>query len=118
MSIFFRGFSKVLAGKDEIDTLIFDEIDTGISGRTAQKVSEKMQTISKAHQIICITHLPQIAAKADTHLKVYKKVEDDRTLSQMIILNDSDRVEEIAKMLSSDRVTDSALATARELMNG
>ena len=99
-------------------TIIFDEIDTGVSGEISGKVGSIMKRMSAATQVFAITHLPQIAAKADTHLKVYKKVEDDRTLSQMIILNDSDRVEEIAKMLSSDKVTDSALATARELMNG
>ena len=66
------GLKSVLAGKDDIDTLIFDEIDTGISGRTAQKVSEKMALIAKKHQVICITHLPQIASMADTHFLIEK----------------------------------------------
>ena len=109
---------SLITSKSLLPTIIFDEIDTGVSGEISGKVGCIMKRMSAATQVFAITHLPQIAAKADTHLKVYEKVEDDRTLSQMIILNDSDRVEEIAKMLSSDRVTDSALATARELMNG
>ena len=109
---------SLITSKSLLPTIIFDEIDTGVSGEISGKVGSIMKRMSATTQVFAITHLPQIAAKADTHLKVYKKVEDDRTLSQMIILNDSDRVEEIAKMLSSDRVTDSALATARELMNG
>lgn len=108
---------SLITSKSLLPTIIFDEIDTGVSGEISGKVGSIMKRMSATTQVFAITHLPQIAAKADTHLKVYKKVEDDRTLSQMIILNDNDRVEEIAKMLSSDRVTDSALATARELMN-
>ena len=108
---------SLITSKSLLPTIIFDEIDTGVSGEISGKVGSIMKRMSAATQVFAITHLPQIAAKADTHLKVYKKVEDDRTLSQMIILNDSDRVEEIAKMLSSDKVTDSALATARELMS-
>ena len=108
---------SLITSKSLLPTIIFDEIDTGVSGEISGKVGSIMKRMSATTQVFAITHLPQIAAKADTHLKVYKKVEDDRTLSQMIILNDSDRVEEIAKMLSSDKVTDSALATARELMN-
>lgn len=73
----------VLANNDEIETLIFDEIDTGISGRTAQKVSEKMDLIGRNHQVICITHLPQIAAMADTHFLIEKTVESGRTTSKI-----------------------------------
>lgn len=71
----------VLADSDEIPTLIFDEIDTGISGRTAQKVSEKLSYISKTHQVICITHLPQIGAMADTHFEIAKHVVDKKTVT-------------------------------------
>lgn len=108
---------SLITSKSLLPTIIFDEIDTGVSGEISGKVGSIMKRMSATTQVFAITHLPQIAAKADTHLKVYKKVENERTLSQMIILNDNDRVEEIAKMLSSDKVTDSALATARELMN-
>ena len=108
---------SLITSKSLLPTIIFDEIDTGVSGEISGKVGSIMKRMSATTQVFAITHLPQIAAKADTHLKVYKKVENERTLSQMIILNDNDRVEEIAKMLSSDKVTESALATARELMN-
>ena len=74
---------STLADVDEIDTLIFDEIDSGISGRTAQMVSEKLALIGKSHQIICITHLPQIGAMADTHFVIEKYVEKDKTIEQL-----------------------------------
>ena len=73
----------ILADKDQIDTLIFDEIDTGISGRTAQKVSEKMAVIGQHRQVLCITHLPQIAAMADTHFEIEKHVEGTETITQI-----------------------------------
>ena len=116
--LFRSAIKSLITSKSLLPTIIFDEIDTGVSGEISGKVGSIMKRMSATTQVFAITHLPQIAAKADTHLKVYKKVENERTLSQMIILNDNDRVEEIAKMLSSDKVTDSALATARELMNG
>ena len=109
---------SLITSNSLLPTIIFDEIDTGVSGEISSKVGSIMKRMSATTQVFAITHLPQIAAKADSHLKVYKKVEADRTLSQMISLMGNDRVEEIAKMLSADKVTDSALATARELMNG
>ena len=109
---------SLITSNSLLPTIIFDEIDTGVSGEISSKVGSIMKRMSATTQVFAITHLPQIAAKADSHLKVYKKVEADRTLSQMISLTGNDRVEEIAKMLSADKVTDSALATARELMNG
>ncbi len=108
---------SLITSNSLLPTIIFDEIDTGVSGEISSKVGSIMKRMSATTQVFAITHLPQIAAKADSHLKVYKKVEADRTLSQMISLMGNDRVEEIAKMLSADKVTDSALATARELMN-
>lgn len=108
---------SLITSNSLLPTIIFDEIDTGVSGEISGKVGSIMQRMSATTQVFAITHLPQIAAKADSHLKVYKKVDADRTLSQMIRLTGNDRVEEIAKMLSSDKVTESALATARELMN-
>jgi DNA repair protein RecN (Recombination protein N) len=109
---------SLITSNSLLPTIIFDEIDTGVSGEISSKVGSIMKRMSATTQVFAITHLPQIAAKADSHLKVYKKVEADRTISQMISLTGNDRVEEIAKMLSADKVTDSALATARELMNG
>ena len=86
----------VMAKTDDIEALIFDEIDSGISGRTAQMVSEKMNTLGRSHQVICITHLPQIAAMADTHFLIEKSVENKETHSKISILNDEESVKELA----------------------
>ena len=107
----------VLAGKDAIDTLIFDEIDVGISGRTAQKVSEKMALIGKEHQVICITHLAQIAAMADRHFLIEKKTEDAVTRTQIYPLNEENSVEELARILGGARITDTVMQSAREMKN-
>jgi len=107
----------VLAENDEIDTLIFDEIDTGISGRTAQKVSEKMNLIGRNHQVICITHLPQIAAMADTHFLIKKQVEDGVTHSRIVKMKEEESVEELARMLGGVTITETVLENAREMKN-
>lgn len=105
----------VLADKDDIETLIFDEIDTGISGRTAWKVSEKMGILGKGHQLICITHLPQIAAMADTHFVIEKQVEDNRSITRIRELKQEKSVEELARMLGGDVITENALKNAEEM---
>lgn len=105
----------MLADKDEIETLIFDEIDTGISGRTAWKVSEKMGILGKGHQLICITHLPQIAAMADTHFVIEKQVEDNRSITRIRELGQEESVEELARMLGGDVITESAIKNAQEM---
>ncbi len=105
----------VLAEDDEIETLIFDEIDTGISGRTAQKVSEKMNLIGRNHQVICITHLPQIAAMADTHFLIEKQVEDGRTRSEIQKLREEESVTELARMLGGVSITETVLKNAKEM---
>ncbi len=105
----------VLADKDEIETLIFDEIDTGISGRTAWKVSEKMGILGKNHQLICITHLPQIAAMADAHFVIEKQVTEGRSLTGIRELFGEESVRELARMLGGDRITDAALQNAEEM---
>jgi len=107
----------VMADKDEIETLIFDEIDVGISGRTAQKVSEKMALIGKEHQVICITHLAQIAAMADRHFLIEKKAEDAVTRTQIYPLNEENSVEELARILGGARITDTVMQSAREMKN-
>ena len=107
----------VMADKDEIETLIFDEIDVGISGRTAQKVSEKMALIGKEHQVICITHLAQIAAMADRHFLIEKKTEDAVTRTQIYPLNEENSVEELARILGGARITDTVVQSAREMKN-
>ncbi|MCI8993224.1 MAG: DNA repair protein RecN [Eubacterium sp.] len=105
----------VLAGKDEIETLIFDEIDSGISGRTAQKVSEKMRLISEDHQILCITHLPQIASMADAHYLIEKKVRKNVTNTEITPLSEEEMVTELARMLGGVTITDTVLQNASEM---
>lgn len=105
----------VLARQDDIGSLIFDEIDAGISGRTAQMVSEKMHVIASTHQVICISHLPQIAAMADTHFLIEKSVENDTTISTIRSLTEEERVEELARMLGGVKITDTVLESAREM---
>lgn len=105
----------VLAKKDAIDTLIFDEIDSGISGRTAWKVSEKLGELSRAHQIICITHLPQIAAMADSHYLIDKSVQDGSTVSTIDILKEEASIKELARMVGGDALSDSAMEHARSI---
>lgn len=109
------GIKTIMASKDNIDTLIFDEIDTGISGRTAQMVAERMKEVSHAHQIICITHLPQIAAMADTHFLIEKSVVNHETITTIHTLNENESVEEIARMLSGSQITETVLENAREM---
>lgn len=105
----------VLADCDEIGTLIFDEIDTGISGRTAQMVSEKMNVISKDHQIICITHLPQIAAMADTHFLIEKQAKKNHTHTSIRKLDAKESVTELGRMLGGVKITDTVLKSAKEM---
>ena len=105
----------IMAENDSIDTLIFDEIDTGISGRTAQMVSEKMNSLGRSHQIICITHLPQIAAMADTHFLIEKSVENESTITNIHKLSDEESVTELARMLGGVEITDTVISNAREM---
>ncbi len=108
-------FKTVFADRDETDTLVFDEIDTGISGKTAWKVSEKLGRLSKNHQIICITHLAQIAAMADTHFMIEKNVANDRTVTNIRQIVDDEILGELARLLGSGEATGAALENAREL---
>ena len=105
----------VMADTDEIPTLIFDEIDSGISGRTAQMVSQKMKLLAGTHQIICITHLPQIAAMADVHFLIEKSVENNETISRIHPLNEEESVQELARMLGGVEITDTVIQNAREM---
>lgn len=105
----------VMADKDEIPTLIFDEIDVGISGRTAQKVSEKMAVIGRGHQVICITHLAQIAAMADAHYVIEKTVEDQKTRTGIRLLNYEESVDELARILGGAKITEAVRENAREM---
>ena len=105
----------VLADSDDIPTLIFDEIDTGISGRTAQKVAEKLAVISKQHQVICITHLPQIAAMADCHFEIRKSTDGSSTRTQIARLDEENTVKELARMLGGAQITEAVLENAGEM---
>ena len=105
----------VLADTDDIPTLIFDEIDTGISGRTAQKVSEKLSYIARNHQVICITHLPQIAAMADTHFEIAKSAAAGSTTTTIHPLCGDEMVKELARLLGGAKITDAVYDNAREM---
>ena len=105
----------VMAEKDQIETLIFDEIDVGISGRTAQKVSEKMAVIGKNHQVICITHLAQIAAMADSHYLIEKKVVEGKTKTMISLLDRDSEIKELARILGGAEITDTVLKSAAEM---
>ncbi|MGN0242506.1 MAG: DNA repair protein RecN [Lachnospiraceae bacterium] len=106
---------SVLADIDQIDTLIFDEIDTGISGRTAQKVSEKLDVLGRTHQVICITHLAQIAAMADAHYCIAKSVENQSTTTQITELNEEESIQELARITGGVSITETVLQNAREM---
>lgn len=106
---------SVIADRDITGTMIFDEIDTGISSRTAQYVAEKMHNISKSHQIICITHLPQIAAMADTHFYVYKEVSDNKTITCMRELDEESQINELARFLGGSKITENVMENAKEM---
>ena len=105
----------VLADVDAVGTLIFDEIDTGISGRTAQMVSEKMNALGRSHQIICITHLPQIAAMADSHYLIEKSVANQTTISTIRLLEQEESAGELARMLGGVKITDTVMKSAIEM---
>lgn len=108
-------FKTVFADKEGTDTLVFDEIDTGISGVTAWKVSEKLGRLSKNHQIICITHLPQIASMADAHFLIEKGVKNERTVTGIRELDEKEGLGELARLLGSGKMTAAVLENAREM---
>lgn len=109
------GIKAVMAENDHIESLIFDEIDSGISGRTAQMVSEKMNELGRNHQIICITHLPQIAAMADAHFLIEKSVENKSTVSRIYKLSEEQSISELARMLGGVEITDTVMQSAKEM---
>lgn len=110
------GIKTVLADADQVPTLIFDEIDSGISGRTAWKVAEKLNTLSRSRQVLCITHLPQIAAMADTHFCIDKEALDGSSVTTISKLDEDQRVREVARMSGGDVITEAGLSQARELI--
>ena len=106
---------SVAADKEDTPTLIFDEIDAGISGITAGKVADKLHQIAGERQVICITHLPQIAARSDAHYLIKKQADNDRTFTDIKLLNDEESVEELARLLGGDKITDTIMESAREM---
>ena len=115
MSRIMLAIKSIMASNDEIPTLIFDEIDTGISGRTAQKVSEKMGQIANDHQVIVVTHLPQIAAMADTHFEIKKETSAGRTITSIDSLDEEGIITELARMLGGVSITDAVIENAKEM---
>ena len=107
---------NVLAQDDEIGTLVFDEVDTGVSGRAAQKVAEKMAQVARQKQVLCVTHLPQLAAMADTHFSVSKGEREGRTYTNLERLDRKQRREELARLIGGAAVTPALLESAEELL--
>ncbi len=108
---------NVLADKDDMNTLIFDEVDTGISGNAAQKVGLKLHSVSESRQVLCVTHLASIASMADTHFKIVKEVYDERTFTQVVPLDYESRRNEIARMISGADLTEAALNYADDMLH-
>jgi DNA repair protein RecN (Recombination protein N) len=106
----------VLAERDEIPTLVFDEIDIGVSGEAAARVAEKLFRLGGTHQVICVTHLPQIAARGSTHLAVEKKVVRGRTLASVRVVGGEERADTIARMLSGKDLDEESRRYARKLL--
>ena len=105
----------VMAGREDTGTLIFDEIDAGISGITAWKVAESLAGVSQHHQVICITHLPQIAAMADHHFVIVKSSDATSTTTNIELTDEEGSIAEIARLLGSDSLSESSLSNARDL---
>ncbi|MGF0039179.1 DNA repair protein RecN [Peptoniphilaceae bacterium SGI.131] len=116
ISRFMLALKAVLADNDKVETLIFDEIDTGISGKTANIVGQKLKKISNVRQLLVITHLPQIASQANTHFLISKKEVESKTLSSISKLDYDDRVREIARLISGQDITDLTISSAEELL--
>ena len=109
---------NVLAERDQVPTLIFDEVDTGVSGRAAQRVAEKLRAVSKSKQVLCVTHLPQIAALANTHLLIAKGESRGRTFTTVTPLNLEGRKAELARIIGGTNITETTLKSAEEMLDG
>lgn len=109
---------NVLAEKDQVGTLIFDEVDTGVSGRAAQKVAEKLRSVAQHKQVLCVTHLPQLAALADTHLLISKSEREGRTYTAVTPLDIEGRKRELARIIGGTNITETTLLNAEEMLRG
>ena len=107
---------KVLAGSGSVGTVVFDEVDSGIGGAAAEVVGKKLKEVSKHHQVICITHLPQIACFGDTHFLVSKEVHEERTNAGVDLLSGPERLDEITRMLSGIEITEKTRQHASEML--
>ena len=107
---------NVLTAREPVGTLIFDEIDTGVSGRAAQKIAHKLVQIGTQKQTLCVTHLPQIAAMGDHHMLISKSVAGERTYTSVVPIVDEVRTDEIARMLAGDAITENTRNNAQELL--
>ncbi|WP_350344680.1 DNA repair protein RecN [Proteinivorax tanatarense] len=117
MSRIMLAIKNILADKEKISTLIFDEVDTGVGGRTAQKVAEKLYSLSINRQVICVSHLPQVCAMADTHFKIEKNQQKGRTYTDIFKLDDTKKIKEIARMISGTEMTQGTINNAREILS-
>lgn len=117
LSRFMLALQKMLSEKKQLPTILFDEIDTGVSGEVAEKMGKFIKQMGNQQQIFAISHLPQVAAKANTHYFVKKYVADNRSVTQITELSENERVEEIARLMSGEKITDSARLTAKALIN-
>lgn len=106
----------ILADADNVDTLIFDEVDTGVSGRAAQSIAEKLAHVARHRQVLCITHLPQVASMADEHYLIHKEVQGEETVTKVTLLSEEDRISELARMLGGAEVTDTTRQHAKEMI--
>ena len=108
---------NVLAQQDQVPTLVFDEVDTGVSGRAAQKVAEKLKSVAKNKQVLCVTHLPQIAAMGDTHMLIAKSERDGRTYTTVTPLDREGRKRELARIIGGANITETTLKSAEEMLS-
>ena len=107
---------NVMAAQDQIATMIFDEVDAGVSGRAAQKVAEKLRSVARGRQVLCVTHLPQIAALAEHHLLISKSQRQGRTYTQVDALDRGGRIEELARLIGGAQITETTLKSAEEML--
>lgn len=106
----------IFINKDDIPSVIFDEIDTGVSGRIAESIGEKLYSLSKGHQVFCVTHLPQIASFSDVHFHIKKEIVKDKTFTKVLKLNEEEKILEIARMISGEKITEAALNNSKEII--
>ncbi|MBA2173651.1 DNA repair protein RecN [Halobacillus locisalis] len=116
MSRIMLALKRIFSRHQGVTSVIFDEVDTGVSGRVAQSIAEKIYGISVGSQVLCISHLPQVAAMADTHVRIEKQVDNDRTYTSVVELSDDEKADELSRMITGAEITETTLEHARELL--